>query len=151
MPSKYLFRWSKRNTLPCIFLCSIFLVLMFWFWVFTGRGTVLLSSITKARLEPFMKEAFSIAPELQLVESDTPSFSRQDGRSPSSLSLAKEYHISLSRTVPILIHQIDSIVSMLQNKFDCQKGSVIYFSILNEGMNICLPPFMFLTICLLLV
>ena len=116
-----------------------------------GRGTVLLSSITRARLEPFVKEAFSIAPELQLVESDTPSFSRQDGRTPCNLSLAKEYHISLSRTVPVLIHQIDSIVSMLQNKFDCQKGSVIYFSILNEGMNICLPPFMFLIIYLLLV
>ena len=148
MPNKYLFQWRKGNTLQCIFLCLIFLVLMFWFWVLVGRGTVLLSSITKARLEPFVKEAFSIAPELQLVESDTPSFSRQDGMSPC---LAKEYHISLSRTVPILIHQIDSIVSMLQNKFDCQKGSVIYFSILNEGMNIFLPPFMFLIICLLLV
>lgn len=37
------------------------------------------------------------------------------------LVLGGEFHISLSRTVPIRVHQIDSIVAMLRQKFQAQK------------------------------
>lgn len=64
-----------------------------------------------------MKKAFSIASELKPMEIDLVSHQPK---------LAKEYHLSLSRTVPIRVHQINSIVAMLQHKFECQKGLVLF-------------------------
>lgn len=80
-----------------------------------------LSSIAKRKLEPLMKKALSISPELEPMDIDSPSHSTHACMS-HELKLAKEYHISLSRTVPIRIHQIDSIVAMLRHNFESQKG-----------------------------
>lgn len=85
-----------------------------------------LSSAAKRQLEPLMKKAFSIASELKPMEIDLLSHptSAHLSREPK---LAQEYHLSLSRTVPIRVHQINSIVAMLQHKFECQKGLVLFF------------------------
>ncbi|KAI5064109.1 hypothetical protein GOP47_0020779 [Adiantum capillus-veneris] len=78
------------------------------------------SAIARRQLEPLMKKAFSIAPELKPMEMEL--LTSATVQTSDEVTLAKEYHISLSRTVPIRVHQINSIVDMLQNKFDCQKG-----------------------------
>lgn len=80
-----------------------------------------LSSAAKRQLEPLMKKAFSIASELKPMEIDLLSHPSSAHMSHEP-KLAKEYHLSLSRTVPIRVHQINSIVAMLQHKFECQKG-----------------------------
>eukprot|EP00250_Pteridium_aquilinum_P001528 c11723_g1_i1 orf=248-1189(+) len=80
-----------------------------------------LSTTAKRQLEPLMKRAFSIASELKPLEIELLSHPPSAHTIPE-LKLAKEYHLSLSRTVPIRVHQINSIVAMLQHKFECQKG-----------------------------
>ncbi|KAI5068583.1 hypothetical protein GOP47_0017246 [Adiantum capillus-veneris] len=82
--------------------------------------TVPFSAIARRQLEPLMKKAFSIAPELKPMAMESLNYATV--QTSDELTLAKEYHISLSQTVPIRVHQIISIVDMLQNKFDCQKG-----------------------------
>lgn len=73
-----------------------------------------------------MKKAFSIASELKTMEIDLLNHPSSAHMSHEP-KLAKEYHLSLSRTVPIRVHQINSIVAMLQHKFECQKGLVLFF------------------------
>lgn len=80
-----------------------------------------LSVIARRQLEPLMKKALTIAPELKLMEMELLRHATSVEAS-HELKLAKEYHISLSRTVPIRLQQINSIVAVLQNKFDSQKG-----------------------------
>ncbi|KAJ6676337.1 hypothetical protein OIU85_009604 [Salix viminalis] len=46
----------------------------------------------------------------------------------SLLVPGREFHISLGRTVPIRVHQIDSVVSMLRQKLQFQKGYWIDFN-----------------------
>jgi len=50
-----------------------------------------------------------------------------DGAQVHAPHLAKQYHISLSRTVAIRVHQIDSIVAMLRHKLHSQKRYWIEF------------------------
>ncbi|MCO5556848.1 hypothetical protein L7F22_010402 [Adiantum nelumboides] len=79
-----------------------------------------LSAIGRRQLEPLMKKAFSIAPELKPMETEF--LSCVTAQASHELTLTKEFHISLSRTIPIRVQQINSIVAMLQNKLDCQKS-----------------------------
>ncbi|KAJ4728962.1 U6 snRNA phosphodiesterase [Melia azedarach] len=44
------------------------------------------------------------------------------------VALGREFHISLGRTVPIRVHQIDSIVAMLRQKLQSQRRYWIDFS-----------------------
>ncbi|CAK9870110.1 unnamed protein product [Sphagnum jensenii] len=76
---------------------------------------VALSTVVRSKLVPYLRKAAELFPGLQSMEEDFVS------PSPRGISLANEYHISLGRTVPIRIHQIDTIVSMLRNKFRGQK------------------------------
>lgn len=41
------------------------------------------------------------------------------------MKFLNEYHVSLGRTVPIRIHQVDSIVPMLRRKFESQRRCVL--------------------------
>ncbi|KAJ7526606.1 hypothetical protein O6H91_16G014200 [Diphasiastrum complanatum] len=92
---------------------------------------VVLSSIARSKLAPILKKASNLVPQLQSLENDVPfNPAHKSGNECSSvdcIKLAKEYHISLSRTVPIRIYQIDSIVSMLRHKFYNQKRYSIEF------------------------
>ncbi|KAH8932592.1 hypothetical protein BDL97_19G081300 [Sphagnum fallax] len=76
---------------------------------------VALSTVVRSKLVPYLRKAAELFPGLQSMEEDFVS------PSPRGISLANEYHISLGHTVPIRIHQIDTIVSMLRNKFRGQK------------------------------
>lgn len=85
-----------------------------------------LSSAARHQLEPVTKKISDLAPALQSMEVEVPLFlpayvKSKDPSISHGLKLAKEYHISLSRTVPIRIHQIDSIVAMLRHKLVSQK------------------------------
>lgn len=44
------------------------------------------------------------------------------------MALEKEFHISLGRTVPIKVHQRDTMVTMLRQKLQCQKSYWIDFN-----------------------
>lgn len=82
-----------------------------------------LSSIVRRQLDPLISKACTLVPELESMEIDLPSHlaHMKSKHIHYSLKLATEFHISLSRTVPIRIHQIDSIVPMLRHKFASQK------------------------------
>lgn len=48
----------------------------------------------------------------------------KDEQKLEQILLGREFHISLGRTVPIQVHQIDSIVAMLRQKLQTQKRLV---------------------------
>lgn len=83
------------------------------------------------QLAPFIKKAGMLVPELYGIDTDLPLCSaylkNNDGAQVHAPVLAKQYHISLSRTVAIRKHQIDSIVAMLRHKLRSQKRYWIEF------------------------
>ncbi|GLJ21920.1 hypothetical protein SUGI_0410240 [Cryptomeria japonica] len=90
-----------------------------------------ISSIDKEELTSFVKKAGLLVPELHAIDTDLPlcpgNIKNKDGAHVDVSTLAEEYHISLSRTVAIRVHQIDSIVGMLRNKLHSQKRYWIEF------------------------
>lgn len=48
----------------------------------------------------------------------------KDEQKLEQILLGREFHISLGRTVPIQVHQIDSIVAMLRQKLQTQNRLV---------------------------
>lgn len=76
----------------------------------------------KKELAQFLKKVSSIAPGLHVVDVDIPFHSLcQDDSKLEQLALGRKFHISLARTVPIRVHQIDSILAMLHQKLQSQK------------------------------
>lgn len=76
-----------------------------------------------------LKKVSSILPGLHTVGLDIPLSSlRKNDSKFQRVTLGGNFHISLGRTVTIRVHQIDSIVSMLRQKFQCQRRSVYIFS-----------------------
>ncbi|MFS7978846.1 putative U6 snRNA phosphodiesterase Usb1 [Helianthus anomalus] len=47
-------------------------------------------------------------------------------------TLGRKFHISLGRTVPKRVHQIDSVVAMLRQKLQFQKRSSLTFVFVND-------------------
>jgi len=92
---------------------------------------VKISSIAEKQLAPFIKKAGMLVPELFAIDTGLPLCSAHlksnDGAKVDARARAKKYHISLSRTVEIRHHQIDSIVSMLRHKLHSQKRYWIEF------------------------
>lgn len=90
-----------------------------------------ISSIAEKQLSPFIKKAAMLTPELYGIDTDLPLCSAylksNDGAQVHVPTLAKQYHISLSRTVAVRVHQIDSIVAMLRHKLRSQKRYWIEF------------------------
>ncbi|EFJ23408.1 hypothetical protein SELMODRAFT_442940 [Selaginella moellendorffii] len=83
-------------------------------------------------LESLLGKASSMMPQLRGMDDDiVVSFKRRDTTSRSNadsgIQLAKEFHISLSRTVPIRVHQIDTLIPLLRHKFESQKRFWIEF------------------------
>lgn len=90
-----------------------------------------ISSIAEKQLAPSIKKAGMLVPELYGIDTDLPLCSAylksNDGAQVHAPVLARQYHISLSRTVAIRKHQIDSIVAMLRHKLRSQKRYWIEF------------------------
>ncbi|KAI4384701.1 hypothetical protein MLD38_002820 [Melastoma candidum] len=76
-----------------------------------------------------LKRAASVVPGLCVVDIDLPleSLVRDDQRL-HQLGIDREFHISLGRCVPIRVHQIDSVVSILRQKLHPPKRYWIEFS-----------------------
>ncbi|XP_026384871.1 U6 snRNA phosphodiesterase-like [Papaver somniferum] len=84
---------------------------------------------TMKNLALFLKRIAKVVPELHVVDVDIPlSILCKDNQKFEQVALGREVHISLGRTVPIRVHQIDSILAMLRQKFSPSKQYWIDFT-----------------------
>ncbi|KAL4204407.1 hypothetical protein AMTRI_Chr01g109680 [Amborella trichopoda] len=82
----------------------------------------------RKELVPLVRKAGLLVPSLHAVDVDVPlSELCQEKQMIEQSLLERKFHISLSRTVPIRVHQIDSIVAMLRQKFQAQRRFMIDF------------------------
>ncbi|KAI3940384.1 hypothetical protein MKW98_024791 [Papaver atlanticum] len=84
---------------------------------------------TMKNLALFLKRIAKVVPDLHVVDVDIPlSNLCKDNQKLEQVALGREFHISLGRTVPVRVHQIDSILTMLRQKFSPPKQYWIDFS-----------------------
>ncbi|KAB1224746.1 hypothetical protein CJ030_MR1G017671 [Morella rubra] len=84
----------------------------------------------KKELALCLKKLTSLVLGLHVADVDVPLDSLcKDDHKLEQVALGREFHISLGRTVPIRVHQIDSVVSMLRQKLQSQKRSDFISSI----------------------
>ncbi|XP_059666897.1 uncharacterized protein LOC132312524 [Cornus florida] len=90
---------------------------------------VYIPSAPKKEMTQFLKKVTSLVPTLHVVDVDVPlNVICQDDYNLEQVALGREFHISLGRTVPIRVHQIDSVVAMLRQRLQFQKRYWIDFS-----------------------
>lgn len=78
-------------------------------------------SATRKELASFLKKVTVLVPALHAIDVDVPlSGLLKDEALLEKVVLGREFHISLGRTVPIRVHQIHSMVSMLRQKLQFQ-------------------------------
>ncbi|XP_058104102.1 uncharacterized protein LOC131248070 [Magnolia sinica] len=89
---------------------------------------VLIPPVIKKELILALKRVASLVPSLHAVDVDIPlsDMCKDDGL--LEQFLGREFHISLGRTVPIRVHQIGSVVTMLRQKLQSQNRNWIDFS-----------------------
>uniref|UniRef100_A0A2P2K065 U6 snRNA phosphodiesterase 1 n=1 Tax=Rhizophora mucronata TaxID=61149 RepID=A0A2P2K065_RHIMU len=86
---------------------------------------VYIPATAKKGVAMLLKKVSSSVPGLHVVDADIPlNVLARDNDKLEQIALGKEFHISLGRTIPIRVHQIDSIVAMLRQKLQFQKRSV---------------------------
>lgn len=79
-------------------------------------------STSKKEMVQFLKRVASLVPGLHVVDIDVPlNILCKEEHKLEQVALGREFHISLGRTVPVRVHQIDSIVTMLRQKLQLQK------------------------------
>ncbi|XP_050223896.1 uncharacterized protein LOC126673704 [Mercurialis annua] len=84
---------------------------------------------SKKEIILFLKKVSTLVPGLHVVDVDIPLDTlRKDDRKLEQIAVGREFHISLGRTVPIRVHQIDSVVSMLRQRLQLKKPYWIDFS-----------------------
>ena len=80
----------------------------------------------KKELAQILKKVSSLVPGLNAIDVDIPlNVLCSEDLKLEQVALGREFHISLGRTVPIRVHQIDSVVAMLRQKLQFQKRSDI--------------------------
>jgi U6 snRNA phosphodiesterase len=73
-----------------------------------------------------MRRAASLVPDLYSVDADYAlSELCKDEQKLEKVLLGREFHVSLGRPVAVQVHQIDSFVAMLRQKFQSQQRLVI--------------------------
>lgn len=83
--------------------------------------SVNISSSSKKEVAAFLKKISSLHPSLCAVDVDVPlNVLCKNDEKLEQVLLGREFHISLGRTVPIRVHQIDSVVTMLKQKLQTQ-------------------------------
>lgn len=96
-----------------------------------------------------MRKVGAIVPGLNVVDIDIPlSHLDKDDARFEQVVLGREFHVSLGRTVPIRVHQRDSIVSMLRQKLQFQKRWDRFPDNLLLRMHILIRCFMDVHACL---
>ncbi|XP_051138195.1 uncharacterized protein LOC127256300 isoform X2 [Andrographis paniculata] len=78
---------------------------------------IMIPLAARKEISLFLKRIASASNELHAVDVDIP-FSNliNDGQKFEKIVLGREFHVSLGRTVPIRVHQRDSMVSMLRQR-----------------------------------
>ncbi|XP_065873052.1 uncharacterized protein [Euphorbia lathyris] len=90
---------------------------------------VYIPSPSKKEATHFLKRVSSLVPGLHVVDADVPlDILCKDDKKLEQIALGQEFHISLGRTVPIRVHQIDSVITMLRQRLQFQKRYWIDFS-----------------------
>ncbi|RCV07565.1 hypothetical protein SETIT_1G254900v2 [Setaria italica] len=83
---------------------------------------VVIPSDAKKQLALAMKRAASLVPDLYAVDADYAlSELCKDEQKLEKVLLSREFHVSLGRPVAVQVHQIDSFVAMLCQKFQSQQ------------------------------
>ncbi|XVF11312.1 hypothetical protein REPUB_Repub08aG0016300 [Reevesia pubescens] len=90
---------------------------------------VYIPTTSKKEMGQFLKRVASLIPGLHAVDIDVPlNLLCKEEYKLEQVALGREFHISLGRTVPIRVHQIDSIVTMLRQKLQFLKRYWIDFN-----------------------
>lgn len=85
---------------------------------------VYIPSAPKKELALFLKKVARVVPGLYVVDVDVPLDTLCiDDEKLEQIALGRELHISLGRSVPIRLHQIDTVVTMLRQKLQLQRRS----------------------------
>jgi len=83
---------------------------------------VFIPSDAKKQLAFAMKRAASLVPDLYAVDADYAlSELCKDEHKLEKVLLSREFHVSLGRPVAVQVHQIDSFIAMLRQKFQSQQ------------------------------
>lgn len=83
----------------------------------------------KKELAQFLKKVAYLFPDLHVIDVDIPlAILCKDDQNLEQVALGREFHISLGRTVPIRVHQIDTVMTMLRQKLQFQRRYWIDFS-----------------------
>ncbi|KAK6936458.1 U6 snRNA phosphodiesterase 1 [Dillenia turbinata] len=83
----------------------------------------------RKEITQFLTKVAACVPGIHVVDVDMPlNTPCGDLGKLEQVALGREFHISLGRTVPIRIHQIDTIVAMLRQKLQSRKRYWIDFS-----------------------
>uniref|UniRef100_A0A0D9VIY8 U6 snRNA phosphodiesterase 1 n=1 Tax=Leersia perrieri TaxID=77586 RepID=A0A0D9VIY8_9ORYZ len=83
---------------------------------------VVIPSEARKHVAHVMKRAASFVPDLYTVDADYAlSELCKDEQKLDRVLLSREFHVSLGRTVAIQVHQIESLVAMLRQKFRSQQ------------------------------
>ncbi|KAL6283155.1 hypothetical protein ACE6H2_014084 [Prunus campanulata] len=70
----------------------------------------------------FFNKLAPMVPRLHAVDIDVPlRILRKDEHKLEQVALGREFHVSLRTTVPIRVHQVDSLVTMLRQKLQIQR------------------------------
>lgn len=82
----------------------------------------MIPSSPKKEISLFLKRITAALNELHVVDVDIP-FSNliNDGQKFEQIVLGREFHVSLGRTVPIRVHQRDSMVAMLRQRLQSHR------------------------------
>lgn len=85
-------------------------------------AAVHIPSTARKGLVLLLKRVGAFVPGLNVVDIDIPlyHFDNNDHKL-EQLVLSREFHVSLGRTIPIRVHQRDSIVLMLRQKLQSQQ------------------------------
>ncbi|CDP19845.1 unnamed protein product [Coffea canephora] len=86
-------------------------------------------SSPRKELVQFLRKVTDLVPGLHAVDIDVPLTSLlKDDNKFEQVVLGREFHISLGRTVPIRVHQRDSVLTMLRQKLQFRKMYWIDFA-----------------------
>ncbi|CAN7030448.1 hypothetical protein Bca4012_044303 [Brassica carinata] len=89
---------------------------------------VFIPLLAKKEIACVLKRVASLVPHLHLVEADIPLSILCNDDQKLDHALGREFHISLGRSVPLRVHQINSLVSMLRQKLQLHKRYWIDFN-----------------------
>lgn len=89
---------------------------------------VRIPTMAKREVTRVLKNVASQVPGFHVVDVDIPiDMLCKDDHKLDQVALGREFHISLGRTVPIRVHQIDSVVTMLRQKLQAQRRLDSFF------------------------